>query len=121
MAMRKWLLLLLIPSLALLVGYNWHEKDINIQQVMDYPIPHVIHRYCKDYGVSKEEAKVYERELKRYLILAAKSETTDMPMTSKEVDELWHTFLLFTKEYQKFCNESFGKFVHHVPHIEEEE
>ena len=31
------------------------------------------------------------------------------------MDEMWHTFVLFTKEYAAYCEEKFGRFVHHVP------
>jgi hypothetical protein len=31
------------------------------------------------------------------------------------IDEMWHTFVLFTKDYAAFCERYFGHFVHHVP------
>lgn len=31
------------------------------------------------------------------------------------IDEVWHTFLLFTRPYQEFCYERYGKMIHHVP------
>jgi hypothetical protein len=90
------------------------NRKIDIQNVMNYEMPHIIARYCKDYNVSLEQAKLYEVELKRYLILAADDDEA-VGMMSKEVDDLWHTFLLFTKDYQAFCNDMFGTFIHHVP------
>src|SRR6266446_4491330 len=81
------------------------NKKIDIQKVMDYPIPHIIARYRKDYNVSQDDAKIHEIELKRYLILAAdiSDDTENLDMMSTKVDNLWHTFLLFTKDYQIFC------------------
>jgi hypothetical protein len=38
-----------------------------------------------------------------------------LAMTSKEVDEIWHQFILFTREYQEFCHTVFGEFIHHAP------
>ena len=32
------------------------------------------------------------------------------------IDETWHVFVLFTKEYTDFCNEYCGGYVHHAPH-----
>lgn len=40
---------------------------------------------------------------------------------SPVIDEAWHIFVLFTQDYEKFCQESFGNFVHHFPHSGEEE
>lgn len=97
------------------------NKGIDIKKVMDYQMPNIIARYCKDYKVSADTAKIHEVELKRYLILAGDSDNGDgLGMMSTEVDNLWHTFLLFTKEYQAFCNEMFGKFIHHCPEIDKE-
>lgn len=36
-------------------------------------------------------------------------------MYSPKVDTVWHTHLLYTKEYKEFCNNIFGHFVHHTP------
>ncbi len=34
---------------------------------------------------------------------------------SKMVDIGWHTFLMYTKEYQEFCQRVAGRFIHHAP------
>ncbi|WP_410611559.1 glycine-rich domain-containing protein [Amycolatopsis sp. lyj-109] len=34
---------------------------------------------------------------------------------SSAVDIGWHTFLLYTKEYEDFCRRVSGRFIHHVP------
>ena len=35
---------------------------------------------------------------------------------SKKVDNVWHQFILFTREYAGFCENILGKFLHHSPH-----
>ncbi len=35
----------------------------------------------------------------------------------KKIDLIWHLFLLYTREYQDFCQEYFGEFIHHQPDI----
>lgn len=91
-----------------------------IQQIIDYPIPQVLKRYQKDFKVTPSTAKEHEKELKRYFILGELFPDEHFEMYSDEVDNLWHTFLLFTKEYQTFCIKNFGHFIHHNP-IEEKE
>jgi hypothetical protein len=34
--------------------------------------------------------------------------------------KLWHAFIVFTKEYARFCSEAVGFFVHHVPRTKRE-
>lgn len=95
-------------------------NGIDIDAVMNYPIPHVLDRYKKDYGVSHKTAKLHEKELKRWFIVGAEYADEPLDMMSHEVDNLWHTWLLFTREYATFCHSMFGHFIHHCPKIEEE-
>lgn len=34
---------------------------------------------------------------------------------SYEIDQVWHTHLLFTKDYKKMCDEVLGVILHHNP------
>ncbi|CAH0442450.1 glycine-rich domain-containing protein [Ralstonia pseudosolanacearum] len=36
-------------------------------------------------------------------------------MPSRVADDLWHAFILYTREYRDFCRRAFGKFLHHLP------
>ncbi len=38
-------------------------------------------------------------------------------MVSELVDEVWHTFILFTNEYRKFCEVIIGEYIHHEPNV----
>lgn len=38
-----------------------------------------------------------------------------LSMPSQAVDDAWHEFILFTHNYQRFCREALGRFLHHVP------
>jgi hypothetical protein len=53
-------------------------------------------------------------EFKRYMTLVGLG-YRGLGMLSPEVDEVWHAFILFTREYAAFCQEAFGVFIHHVP------
>jgi hypothetical protein len=45
--------------------------------------------------------------------LHADGKTLGMP--SHAVDAAWHEFILLTREYQSFCEEAFGYYLHHSP------
>lgn len=53
-------------------------------------------------------------EFKKYAGLNTISDEP-LAMTSPEVDDVWHQFVLFTSEYGKFCREVLGEFLHHHP------
>lgn len=54
------------------------------------------------------------REFKCYLALVGLGHR-GLAMASPKIDEVWHAFLLFTREYGEFCQAVFGEFIHHVP------
>lgn len=83
---------------------------------MQYQMPDVIKRCQKDFGYSDEDITILEKELKRYLILCTlKEENEGVDMYSTDVDNLWHSFILFTKDYASFCDTNAGHFIHHIP------
>jgi hypothetical protein len=38
-------------------------------------------------------------------------------MVGELIDEIWHTFILFTNEYRKFCETIIGEYIHHEPNV----
>lgn len=36
-------------------------------------------------------------------------------MPSQVIDDAWHEFILFTRNYEQFSKQAFGKFLHHTP------
>ncbi len=40
-------------------------------------------------------------------------------MPSRVVDIAWHEFILYTKDYHRFCNRAFGCYLHHNPFSED--
>lgn len=92
-----------------------------IDRVLAYPMPHIIARCKKEHHYEDEDMLLLEKELKKYLILAIVHRGAELGngMYSRDVDNLWHSFLLFTREYAAFCHEYAGFFIHHIPEIED--
>ena len=55
-------------------------------------------------------------ELKKFFALS-KLYGQSMAMTSPRIDEVWHQFILFTRDYHKFCDDFIGRYFHHDPNI----
>lgn len=83
--------------------------------VFAYQNPLFIAKYSKKFNVSEEVAQGKFTELKKFLILCAVSSGAISP--SKEMDDVWHEFILFTRDYYNFCNMFFGKMIHHQPEV----
>ncbi|GIF09939.1 glycine-rich domain-containing protein [Actinoplanes siamensis] len=51
--------------------------------------------------------------------LGATATTTQPIGPSELVDIGWHTFILYTVDYARFCDDVAGRFIHHVPNEDE--
>lgn len=87
-----------------------------ITRAMRFDLRQVCKLYVQHYHSTTKEAKTLERELKRYLVLRALHPSMPYGMTGR-TDDLWHTFLLFTREYADFCDHVAGRFLHHMPGV----
>lgn len=61
-----------------------------------------------------EDLTKIEHEFKRFMKLVL-LEDGPLAMIDRRVDELWHSLILFTPQYQQFCEQVMGFFVHHQP------
>lgn len=78
--------------------------------------PYLEQKLCRLHlADSVEKAQELFVEVKRYLILSVLYNNRSIPMFSARVDQAWHEFVLFTREYSEFCNSNFGTFLHHSP------
>ncbi len=53
--------------------------------------------------------------LRDYFAICYKANGSKVAMPSRIVDEAWHEFILFTRDYAVFCQNAFGHFLHHNP------
>jgi hypothetical protein len=58
------------------------------------------------------------RALRQFFLCHLKSGRKFVSMPSQIVDDLWHEFILYTRNYQHFCNKAFGGYMHHTPAVE---
>jgi hypothetical protein len=71
-------------------------------------------------GWSREYADSIEAAYKTYLTMLVKypGDSADI-MLAKDVDEFWHTHILQTVKYSEDCEQVFGFYLHHFPHVGE--
>ena len=83
-------------------------------QISLFDFAKVTDRYAKDGEVSPQVAEETLLELKRWFTLCALHPEKTYA-TGGQVDAMWHTFILFTKDYARFCQDITGAFIHHSP------
>jgi hypothetical protein len=94
------------------------DVQTQIKSVYDYTFPELLKkRYMSERDKTEQEFQLVQLALKDWFSIFAgntnRTQFFDFP--SKEVDELWHMFILFTKDYREFCQNYIGQFLDHVP------
>jgi hypothetical protein len=83
-------------------------------KALNFPMEHVLSRYAKDYPALADSARLHEQELKKYLYICSQNPDRGWPMVNS-IDDLWHTFLIFTPDYHQFCRGVGVPYLHHQP------
>lgn len=103
----------------------------DLEVVLSYQNPDVVLRFSEDHHVSLADANEIFIEMKRWLWFSARrlkaieagAENFAIPLFDEvlAIDLMWHTFILYTRDYAEFCENMFGFFLHHTPKSQAEQ
>jgi hypothetical protein len=68
-------------------------------------------------GFTRKESALVSRGLRQFFIAYLMSGKEFVSMPSVVADDLWHEFILYTRDYKEFCRRAFGRFLHHSPAV----
>lgn len=86
---------------------------VNFDGALCYKNLNLVSRFANKQKISLEKAQHYFEELKKFLIVCGMM--TDPCSPSGELDEIWHHFILHTRDYKEYCEKYIGRFLHHSP------
>lgn len=104
---------------------------VNLEDLTNYRHPQVIKRFAREYPEMAEKSEAIFQDLMLFF-WASKYHTEEkklyphredldfiyiMDEEMKGIDQMWHIFLLYTKDYAEFCEKYFGEFLHHLPDL----
>jgi hypothetical protein len=69
------------------------------------------------FGFTRKESALVGSGLRQFFLAYLKSGKQFVSMPSQAADDLWHEFILYTREYRNFCQNAFGGFLHHTPAV----
>jgi hypothetical protein len=84
-----------------------------IDAILAFREPAVIQRFALDQHVSYEEADAVFLGLMQFFV--ASSFMSGYKTPSMAIDDMWHTFVLHMREYERFCFEIMNGTVYHSP------
>jgi len=66
-------------------------------------------------GLSEVHQDQVFEALRQWFMVCGHANRQFVSMPSQVVDDAWHAFILFTRNYELFCRKAFGRFLHHTP------
>jgi len=98
----------------------------SLSEVLTYQNEDIVYRFMDHFDLGREESMEIFEETKKWLWLLATKKQKSLNSNEKMsplfidesivmIDEMWHTFILYTVHYRKFCHENFGFFIDHTP------
>lgn len=94
---------------------NLREARVYLDSIDFSPI---VERLHKDKRWHEKKALKAIEDYKKFLLLQKKYEGKQTFVPSLKIDEVWHSHILFTKQYHEDCQNLFGRYLHHQPETE---
>ncbi len=108
---------------------DFKSKLPTLKTVLSYSNRDVVDRFSRDFNYSRLSAQFIFKDMLRFLWmtqrvrsenfkrLRSRSRPFDFQMLGfwLPIDQMWHTFIVFTADYAKFSSDYFGCFIHHEP------
>jgi len=115
-----FLLLLALAALAVIVFMLWRRNRRLERErfIRDFALPKgLLDRLAKRRPELALKDRVLVARGLRQFFLACLRSGRYVSMPSQVVDDLWHEFILYTRGYEHFCRQAFGRFLHHTPAV----
>lgn len=88
--------------------------EARLKLLNDYDLTVVANRIKRKQTLPENLIDTSVTEFKRLMALYVLGHR-GITVPCEEVDEVWHTFILFTMEYTEFCRQVAGSYLHHLP------
>ena len=114
-------LLFLVALLGAALIYVWlrWRRLARAQFIRTFTFPPGLYERLekKRPSLALKDRQLVGRALRQYFLAHLNSGRKFVSMPSQVTDDLWHEFILYTRQYKDFCNQAFGRFFHHTPAV----
>jgi hypothetical protein len=106
-------------SVASVVMWVQLRKARRAEYIRSFTLPHgLFERLQKHHPqLTQKDCQLVSKGLRQFFLAYLQSGQRYVSMPSQAADDLWHEFILYTKNYQQFCRKAFGGFLHHTPAV----
>ncbi len=114
-----FLLLLFLTTFAALIIWQINQNFRRERFIREYTWPpQLLEKIERQYGgFTRKESALVGNGLRQFFLAYHGGGYRQVSMPSQIVDDLWHEFILYTRDYNDFCSNAFGRFLHHTPAV----
>jgi hypothetical protein len=114
--MIKLLVFAIAGLIVWMLWRNW-ARSRRVAYIDNFPYARLLDKRLATRHPELSEAQRQEVfiGLNDYFQLCRTAGKRMVAMPSQAVDDAWHEFILFTRQYNQFCQGAFGRFLHHTP------
>lgn len=111
------LVLALVLGAILVIIWTQLARLRRSEFIRDYQFPPGLYEKLRERHpqLSLKECQLVGNALRHFFLAYLKSGKRFVGMPSQVVDDLWHEFILYTRDYAYFCRHAFAGFLHHTP------
>lgn len=116
--MTPWFLLAL-ALIVLTVLWQRHRALQREQFIRRFELPRGLFDRLRRHHptLTPKDCQLVAQALRQFFMAHLKSGRRYVSMPSQVADDLWHEFILYTRHYEQFCRQAFGRFLHHTPAV----
>ena len=116
MLLFPYILVLILSASLLIIWSRWRlAKRADFIRTYMFPPGLLDKLLAVRPDLSIKDRQLVARALRQFFLVYHRSGYQAIAMPSQVVDDLWHEFILYTKNYQSFCHQAFGRYLHHTP------
>ena len=114
--MGAWIVAGFLAAGGYFCWLRWRELA-RAEFIRSYTFPHGLFEKvrAKRPQLDSKQLQLVAHGLRQFFLAHLRSGRRYVSMPSQVADELWHEFILYTRNYDAFCRRAFGGFLHHTP------
>ena len=114
--------LIIVSVLLVLLAAALWQRQVMLRReafIRWFSLPHGLFEKLRKRHpqLTLKECQLVSHGLRQFFLAYLKSNRQFVSMPSQVADDLWHEFILYTRNYQAFCRKAFGRFLHHTPAV----
>ena len=117
--MNVKIIIIIIVLLILTQLWRFWRRTVRANYIYSYTFPPGLYEKLQQRRpqLTLKDCQLVEQALRQFFLAYLRGGFRFVSMPSQVTDDLWHELILYTRHYELFCNNAFGRFLHHTPAV----